>query len=175
MKNWFSNCFPLMYICFHCDEVCIFWHFGAPGTPGFYVRAQHDPEKRSHMKNFLSIIFHCCTYVWWGLHDTLTPLDSTYGSPGPRRHPKIKNNKCSSDYFHILHVVGGYGGYILSEIYFKMFMGPWSIYIKCLGVLLTHVYWFRATGGYICSCGRPSNLVISPFECTQGILWFSRH
>ena len=45
MKKWFSNCFPLVYICLHCDEGCIFWHFGAPGTPGFYVRAQHDPEK----------------------------------------------------------------------------------------------------------------------------------
>ena len=33
------------------------------------------------------------------------------------------------------------------------------IYIKCLLVLLTHVCWFRATGGYICGCGRPSNLV----------------
>ena len=30
----------------HCDEVCICWHFGAPGTPGFYVRAQHDPRKK---------------------------------------------------------------------------------------------------------------------------------
>ena len=39
----FSKCFPL-YICLHCDEVCICWHFGAPGTPGFYVGAQHDPE-----------------------------------------------------------------------------------------------------------------------------------
>ena len=28
----------------HCDEGCICWDFGAPGTPGFYVRAQHDPE-----------------------------------------------------------------------------------------------------------------------------------
>ena len=43
MKKWFSNCFPLLYICLHCDEVCVCWHFGAPGTPGFYVRAQHDP------------------------------------------------------------------------------------------------------------------------------------
>ena len=34
------------------------------------------------------------------------------------------------------------------------------IYIKCLWVLLTNVYWFRATGGYICGCGRPSNLVV---------------
>ena len=23
MKNWFSNCFPLLYICLHCGEVCI--------------------------------------------------------------------------------------------------------------------------------------------------------
>ena len=45
MKNWFSNCFPLLYICLHCDEGCICWHFSAPDTPGFYVRAQHDPEK----------------------------------------------------------------------------------------------------------------------------------
>ena len=42
-----------------------------------------------------------------------------------------------------------------------MLVGPWSIYIyiKCLWVLLTNVYWFRATGGYICGCGRPINLV----------------
>ena len=26
---------------------------------------------------------------------------------------------------------------------------------------MTNVYWFRATGGYICGCGRPSNLVKS--------------
>ena len=31
----------LLYICLHCDEGCIWWHFGAPGTPGLYVRAQH--------------------------------------------------------------------------------------------------------------------------------------
>ena len=45
MKNWFSNCFPLLYMCLHCGEVCICWHFLAPGTPGFYVGAQHDSEK----------------------------------------------------------------------------------------------------------------------------------
>ena len=26
-------------------------------------------------------------------------------------------------------------------------------------IMLTNEYWFRATGGYICGCGRPSNLV----------------
>ena len=52
MKNWFSNCFPLLYICLHCDEGCIWWHVGAPGTPTFYVRAQHDPEKNKLILNF---------------------------------------------------------------------------------------------------------------------------
>ena len=42
MKNWFSNYFPLLYICLHCDEGCICWHFGAPDNPGFYVRAQYE-------------------------------------------------------------------------------------------------------------------------------------
>ena len=26
---------------------------------------------------------------------------------------------------------------------------------------MTRVYWFRSTGGYICGCGRPSNLYIA--------------
>ena len=47
MKNWFSNYFPL---CLHCDEGCICWHFGAPDTPGFYVRTQYDPEKKKKKK-----------------------------------------------------------------------------------------------------------------------------
>ena len=49
MKKWVSNCFPLLYICLHCDEGLRLLTFGAPGTcgtPGFYVRAQHDPEKK---------------------------------------------------------------------------------------------------------------------------------
>ena len=54
---------------------------------------------------------------------------------------------------------------IWREINFKICMGPWSIYKKCLRVLLTHVYWFRATGGYICGCGWPSNLVTFTFSC----------
>ena len=95
--------------------------------------------------------------VWWGLHDTLVPLNSTYGSPGP---PKIKKklitnfHQITSIFYMLLE-----DSLIWSEIYFKICMGPWRIYKKCLRVLLTHVYWFRATGGYICGCGRPSNLV----------------
>ena len=46
------------------------------------------------------------------------------------------------------------------------------IYIKCLWVLLTHAYWFRATGGYICGCGRPSNLVEAPPRIRKTIFFF---
>ena len=60
MKKWFSNCFPLLYICLHCDEVCVCWHFGAPGTPGFYVGAQHDPEN-FFLINFIFFIFFILT------------------------------------------------------------------------------------------------------------------
>ena len=99
--------------------------------------------------------------VWWGLHDTLVPLDSIYTSPGPPQNENKNLKKCSSDYFHILHIV---------ELWcdFKMFVGPSlkHIYIyKCLWVLLTNIYWFRATGGYICGCGRPSNLVLLDLLC----------
>ena len=114
MKNWFSNCFPL-YICLHCEEVCICWHFG---TPGFNVRAQHDPEE---------LIFILTQKFLIRLLLYLTC--------------KLLINR----------------GYMWTK------MGPvWlfkHIYIKCLWVLLTNVYWFRVTGGYICGCGGPSNLV----------------
>ena len=35
MKNWFSNCFPLLYICLHCDEGCICWQsdYWSPPPP----------------------------------------------------------------------------------------------------------------------------------------------
>ena len=49
-----------------------------------------------------------------------------------------------------------------------MFVGIWSMYINvyefCWPMCI--VYWFRATGGYICGCGWPSNLVFRKF-CFQ--------
>ena len=144
MKNWFSNCFPLLYICLHCGEVCICWHFGAPGTPGFYVGAQHDPEKNEFFfiltqKVLIRLLLYLTCklllnrgYMWtkMGQSDySSTPppppppgphiaKDSTYASPRP---PKMKT-KISSDYFHILHIVEFWCD-------FKMLVGPWSIYI----------------------------------------------
>ena len=44
MKKVVDNCFPLLYMCLQCDEVCIDRHFGAPGTSGFYVRATMTPK-----------------------------------------------------------------------------------------------------------------------------------
>ena len=65
MKNWFSNDFPLLYIYLHCDEGCIFWHFGAPDTPGFYVRAQHDPDLLFYLnsKGFYHIAYIFYMYI----------------------------------------------------------------------------------------------------------------
>ena len=112
MKNWFSNCFPL-YICLHCDDGCIWWHFGAPGTPGFYVRAQHDPEKK--VKNIFFFFLNQKVFIisWWGLHDTLVPLDSTYGSPG-----SPKNHQITSIFYMLLE-----DSLIWSEINFKNLHG----------------------------------------------------
>ena len=110
------------------------------------------------MKKILSIVV-LLSPLLWGLHDTLVPHTVHPGPPPPPNNKKL----ILSNFYQITSIF-----YILLEDSFelcekyisKMFMGPWSIYIyKCLLVLLTHVCWFRATGGYICGCGRPSNLV----------------
>ena len=105
----------------------------------------------------VTIVFPCCTYVssvmmssW---HFSTSGFNIRFPKTPQNENKNLKKN--SSDYFHILHIVEFWCD-------FKMFVGPWSIYIyiKCLWVMLTNVYWFRATGGYICGCGRPSNLVV---------------
>ena len=70
MKNWFSNCFPLLYICLHCDEGCIWWHFNGPDNPGFYVRAQHDPEK-----NYFYLFFILKIKKFLSYHDIASIFD----------------------------------------------------------------------------------------------------
>ena len=114
--------------------------------------------QQTYMSNLLSIVFPCCAYVSSVMRSSWHFSSSGFNIRFPRTPQNENKNlkKCSSDYFHILHIV---------ELWcdFKKFVGPWSIYIfiKCLWVLLTNVFWFRATGGYICGCGRPSNLVIN--------------
>ena len=116
------------------------------------------------MSNLLSIVFPCCAYVSSVMRSSWHFSSSGFNIRFPRTPQNENKNlkKCSSDYFHILHIV---------ELWcdFKKFVGPWSIYIfiKCLWVLLTNVFWFRATGGYICGCGRPSNLVDNPVLLTN--------
>ena len=92
--------------------------------------------------------------MWWGLHDTLVPLDSTYGSPGPQ---KWTNNFFSSDYLHILHVVERI--YLVSNLFQNVYGALKHILHKVFMNSVDHVYW--ATGGYICGCRRPSNLVFN--------------
>ena len=92
--------------------------------------------------------------IVWGLHDTLVPLDSTYGSSG-LIIKKIKMFIRLLSY--ILHVVERLT--LVWSLFQNVCGALKHIYIQCLWVLLTHVYWFRATGGYICGCERPRNLV----------------
>ena len=73
------------------------------------------------------------------------------------RTPQNENKnlkKCSSDYFHILHIV---------ELWcdFKMFVGPWSIYIYNVYEFCWPMYTDLGRPGdtCMCGCGRPSNLV----------------
>ena len=63
---------------------------------------------------------------------------SDFNIPFPMTPQKI-NNKCSSNYFHILHVVERIA---LVWNHFKMLVGPQNIYVKCLWILLTLVYIF---------------------------------
>ena len=112
------------------------------------------------MKNLLSIVFLCCTYVSSVMRSSWHFSTSGFNIRFPRTPQKIKkevNNTFSSDYFHDFTCCweDSFGVKSIS----KFSWGLEAYIKKCLWVLLTHVYWFRATGGYICGCGRPSNLV----------------
>ena len=54
----------------------------------------------------------------------------------------------------------------------KCLWGLEALYIKYLWVLLIPVYWFRVTGGYICGCGRPRNLVIILLLFAHRRVWY---
>ena len=89
MRNWFSNCFPLLYI-------CICWHFGAPDTPGFYVRAQHHPQKYSKGFYHIASIFDMQINLREGWCEPRWS-QSDYWSPPPPRLPNSQRCWC----FHI--------------------------------------------------------------------------
>ena len=92
--------------------------------------------------------------VWWCLCDTLVPLDSTYASPGPPKWKQKFEKMFIRSITSIFCILLSFG------VILRCLWGLEAyVYIKCLWVLLTNVYWFRATGGYICGCGRSSNLV----------------
>ena len=84
----------------------------APPPPPQGPQIATDVNVFTYEKLILSIAIPCCTYVssvtyyplfflvvhmypvWWGLHDTLVPLDSTYASPGPPKDGnKIMKNQ----------------------------------------------------------------------------------
>ena len=114
----------------------------APPPPGPHLARDVNVCKTYYPLFFLVVHMYP---VWWGLHDTLIPLDSTYASPGP---PKMKTKIWTN--FHqitsIFYILLSFGVILRCLWGLKAYISLW--------VLLTNVYWFRATGGYICGCGR---------------------
>ena len=88
--------------------------------------------------------------------DTLIPLHSTYGSPGPKITKKLITNFQQITSILYMLMEDSFGVKSISTI-------SWCLeaYIHYfVRVLLTHVYLFRAIEGYICGGGRASNLVL---------------
>ena len=68
--------------------------------------------KTYYLLFFFVVLIMLMSPVWRGLHDTLVPLDSTYGSPGPP--PKIKK-KLITNFHQITSIF-----YILLEDSFRV-------------------------------------------------------
>ena len=123
MKSW---SFFLLYLCLHCDEVLLRWHFGtldsANGHPG--------PPKHEQKSYFG---FLTCRLIW---------IHYDYW-----RAPRCHKYKYIYIFHNVIHINMKYQLFIWSflcmylpcdemflhtkklwwEIYFRIFLGPWSI------------------------------------------------
>ena len=115
------------------------------------------------MKNLLSIVFLCCTFIssvmrssWHfstsGFNIRLVPQD-----PQKLKRSLIITNfhQITSIFYMLLE--DSFGVKSISKFSWGLEAYIKNVYEFCW--VLTHVCWFRATGGCICDCARPSNLV----------------
>ena len=119
------------------------------------------------MKILLSIVFLCCAYVSSVMRSSWHFSTSGYQQTVSQDPPKIKKKLIRN-----LHQITSIFYMLLEDSFgvksISKFAWGLEAYIKkCLWALLTHVYWFRLTGGYICGCGRPSNLVLYLMQVNQ--------
>ena len=115
----------------------------------------------SHIcKTYYPLFLPCCTYVSSVMRSSWHFNTSGFNVRFPRTPQNDfffgKNIHQITSIFDILLSFGvilrclwGLEAYI-----YTMFMSS-----------VDQVYWFRATGGYICGCGRPSNLVYVTLQC----------
>ena len=131
----------------------------APPPPGPHI------AKDVNVFTYEKLIICCFSLLYLCLQCDevfMTLSASVFNIRFPRTPPPQIKKKLITNFHQITSIF-----YMLLEDSFGLkFISKFSwgleayMYIKtCLWVLLTHVYWFRATGGYICGCGRPSNLV----------------
>ena len=137
------------------DGLCLI--IEAPPPPS---GPQIAKEFNAHMKNLLFLVFPICTYVSSVMRSSQHFSTSGFNILFPRTPKKWKKNIANvpSDYFHILHVERiAY----LCEIYLKCLRGLEAyIYISNVYEFCWPIYMDLGwPGGYICGCGRLSNLV----------------
>ena len=104
--------------------------------------------------------FHCCTYVSSVMRYSWHFSTSGFNIRSPKKKLITNFHQITSIFYMLLE--DSFGVKSISKFSWGALKHIYPPPPQCLWVLLTHVCWFRATGGYICGCGRPSNLV---FQC----------
>ena len=127
--------------------------------PVWLLKPPPPPQAPKHSKMFstyeklIIYCFLCCTYVSSVMRSSWHFSTSGFNIRFPKKKLITNFHQITSIFYMLLE--DSFGVKSIS----KFAWGLEAYIKKCLWVLLTHVYWFRATGGYICGCGRPSNLV----------------
>ena len=127
MKNWFSNCYPLLYI---YVSIVMRYAFaailvGGLGIPGFYVRAQHDPKKKIvNSKGFYQERVDVNqNFIFFRGH--VGPLHKIQGYQGHRNvskcRPHHSGDICTTRGNNLFFI---YGPKCYKNVYFGLFGGP---------------------------------------------------
>ena len=108
----------------------------------------------SHIcKTYYPLFLPCCTYVSSVMRSSWHFNTSGFNVRFPRTPQNDFFGKNIHQITSIFYILLSFGVILrclwgLEAYIYTMFMSS-----------VDQVYWFRATGGYICGCGRPSNLV----------------
>ena len=153
----------MLYICLHCWglHLLIFW---CPCYPWILCKGPTWPRKKLNF-NFCSyflILTQKILIILVNIFDTSSGFNIGFQHAVPQGPPKFLEFVfirlltyfacCWEDSFGVKSILKSSWG--LDHILYKMFMSSDD---PC-------VYWFRATGGFIGSCGRLSNQKLNQYE-----------